>query len=284
MTDLPPESNTPDVANALGKVLSAHGYGFQYAVMRAAEKLFDDHRSKWLFEAAEFPVQVGDTVTHVDFACRTKSGHTYLVAECKRADPARAHWCFVRTPYTRMNGSSIELVFEDVIYDPGLTRAAAHFTVTGNGVFQLGVELNTRAKGDGLSGRSSINEAAAQVLRATNGMVNHLHDVRRMQSKPTRRLRFLPVVFTTAELWVSDTDLSEADLRTGIVRVVAAKSVDWLWFNYNQSPALQHRIERAEFSADLSASLRDEFTRSIAIVAPEGIGPFLSATFEEWAD
>ncbi|MFZ1804688.1 MAG: hypothetical protein WAU05_12245, partial [Nitrospira sp.] len=82
------------------KVLGSHGYGFQYAVLRRAEELAAERRSKWVFEAAEFPVGTAESPTHIDFILRNAHSTVYLVGECKRANPAHANWCFLKAPYT----------------------------------------------------------------------------------------------------------------------------------------------------------------------------------------
>ena len=66
------------------------------------------------------------------------------------------------------------------------------------------------------SDRSAINVAVAQVLRGTSGLINHLlGNVLSASQLAGKKLTFLPVVFTTADLWVTDVDLSAADLTTG---------------------------------------------------------------------
>ena len=61
-------------------MVSAHGHGFHYAVMRRAQALENQGLSYWVFEAAEFPVTAGSVVTHVDFILRARRGATHLVA------------------------------------------------------------------------------------------------------------------------------------------------------------------------------------------------------------
>jgi hypothetical protein len=128
-------------------------------------------------------------------------------------------------------------------------------------------------------GRSAINDAAAQVLRGTNGLINHLWEKRRQI--PHSRL-FVPVVFTTAEIWTSATDLRDSEIKSGRVTVEAATRQPWVWFTHNQSPDLRHKVDREDETADLSLSLRDEFARSIAIVGVDGIDAFLGTYPDAW--
>lgn len=267
------------------KLLNTHGYAFQYAVIR---RVRETPRSPWIFEAAEFAV----AAVHIDFVLRShpQPGITYLVAECKRADPNRANWCFVSAPYTRREPRyDNEIVFQQVAPIPGanlvrakpVTRVGA---VAGTGAWgnpcHLHFELRTPAPGDGIGrSRSAIDEAATQVLRGMNGLIDHLFPGGTPHDAHTRAgATFLPVIFTTARLWVATGDLSEADLRTGLLLDGwgALTPVPWLWFNYNQSPALRHQLVRPA-TAGLSEALHSELTRTIAVVAYEGIDAFLRA-------
>ena len=46
---------------------------------------------------------------------------------------------------------------------------------------------------------------------------------------------FLPIIFTTANLWVSDLNIAEADLTTGnLSEIETVKEVPYVWFNYNR--------------------------------------------------
>jgi hypothetical protein len=95
---------------------------------------------------------------------------------------------------------------------------------------------------------------------------------------------FLPVIFTTARLWIADGDLGEAELATGRLPDDwgSLRSVPWLWFNYNQSPALRHHLLSGPSGFDLSEAVYAEYTRSVAIVGPEGIEAFLQADLDSW--
>src|SRR5262245_21648978 len=200
------------------KVLGAHGHGFQYAVLRRADDL--SARTRWVFEVAEFPVGELQNTIHIDFVLRARDRGVYLVAECKRADLARANWCFVKAPYTRRNASENELVFQEVghrpDYRPGyqpdnFVFAQPRMKNAGLASCDLGFELRTSARGEGTTGGgSAIREATTQVLRAMNGLVDHLFLRPATSFEEVGSALFLPVIFTTARLWVAEGDLSAA--------------------------------------------------------------------------
>ncbi len=85
-------------------------------------------------------------------------------------------------------------------------------------VVQLGFELKTGEKGDGLgsSEKAAINSAMSQVIRSTSGLIDNFYKTLPAAAHNNMSTyRFLPVIFTTAKLFVSHTDISRADLTTG---------------------------------------------------------------------
>lgn len=286
-------NESDQISAGLRKVLNMHGHGFHYAVMRRAEQLSNERLSPWVFEAAEFPVVVGRDTTHIDFILRSRSSRTYLVAECKRVDPARGRWCFAKAPLTRRNAHSSEVVFDEFRYrgsTAGLMQEPRiRFTET-RGPYYVGFELKTNQKGDGApSPGSAINQAVTQVLRGTSGLINHLLEARRLvqslKNETETMFWFVPVILTTAELWVTETDLGDADLRTGDLpkEAVRAKKVDWIWFTHNRSPMLRHGLQVGRKDpGTISEELVYGFTRSIAIVSSDGVDRFLGCDLERW--
>lgn len=271
------------------KVLNSHGHAFQYAVLRRGEELSRQELTSWLFEAAEFPVGAPQSIIHIDFILRSQFRDTYLVAECKRADPAKANWCFLKVPYTRRNARENELVFQEVRCGPAIAVHARHHEVSASRIdsCHLGIEMRTSSQGDGTSGSgAAINSATTQVLRGLNGLVDYLYPSPTMSIRADQVIRFVPVIFTTAALWVVDGDLSLADLGTGRLPEDwgALKPVQWLWFNYNQSPSLRHQLPApaSPDHSDIPGALHAEYTRSIAVVGRDGIDTFLKTDLASW--
>ncbi|HSE23991.1 MAG TPA: hypothetical protein VLB68_20135 [Pyrinomonadaceae bacterium] len=65
---------------------------------------------------------------------------------------------------------------------------------------------------------TAIDDAVTQVLRGTSGLIDHYSVFSNWSSfeqtsKPA--VRFLTGYFTTAEVWITDADLSKAELETG---------------------------------------------------------------------
>ena len=148
-----------------------------------------------------------------------------------------------------------------------------------------GLELRTDVPRDGLAqSGQAIHQAVSQVLRATAGLINHLFKWSGRSFTTEGVVRFVPVVFTTAQVLITDVDLGAATLATGDLsaEAVKAQATDWVWFNHNRSPLLPADLEWADLSGDLAHELRREFARSIAIVGPEGVDKFLTTHLQSW--
>lgn len=259
--------------------LNRHGYAFQHAVVQRGAALFKAGRTGWVFEATEFPVRTQDAVTHIDLVFRAGNTDVYLVGECKRVDPALGTWGFARAPFTRRNARRDQLVFEELAADPSAKMSAAPFKFPwSRPPYQIGTEIRTKATGDGSGGgRDSIERSVTQVLRGVNGLADRFYALPWDQLSG-RHFRFVPAIFTTAEVWTTEADLREAELSSGRLPLegFVAEQSGWIWFNYNLSPHLKHTVPLTKAPNTLSDSLIAESTRSVAIVSPAGIDDFLT--------
>lgn len=154
---------------------------------------------------------------------------------------------------------------------PGMAQDAYH----------LGFEARDQQKGDSKGGKGdAIESAITQVLRGINGYIETLEHTPTLME--ARRLNLLPVVFTTAALWVSDGDLSSSELETGNVDLSnqPARKVGWLWYQYHLSPGLKHGypLVNPEKQNRLEQFMEAEHIRTVAIVSPSGIDDFLLKT------
>ena len=287
------ESTMKAVCDAFQQELSLHGYGFQFSVLKEAQRLAQLERSKWLFSVSEFPVEVRGTSTKIDFILFRQPApwlRVYMICECKRANPAISHWCFVRAPFVARNYSqaSDPLVFDSVTRtSSGIFRAyGGTDNMTPDG-YHLALPIRTGQKGDEhpvRQSRNDIEDAASQVFRGVNGYIERLaSDPQFIQAGDKDSLvRIVPVIFTTAQLFASSADLSGADLETGRVNIAKGKfqRVSWLWYQYIVSPGLKHTREAVEKANALEKYFQSEYIRSVAVVNPSGIEDFLTSMVE----
>ncbi len=275
----------PDqIAHEFINTLNRHGHAFQFAVLERVAQLFSSGGSPFSFEVSEFPVQVRGTPTRIDFLLKKRNGQLLLVCECKRANPALSNWCFVRAPYVQHNRTVERPALDRLRRDRGnvfyVEQKTAALT---DRAYHLGFEVKSQAKGDSGGPRSTIEEAATQVTRGLNGLIEfYLRDVELL--KGIDEIWLLPVVFTTARLLVSNADLAQTDLASGELPVSEANltETDWLLYQYHISPGVKHETRYKPTSADLGEALDREFVRTIAVVSAGGVETFLQWASSLW--
>jgi hypothetical protein len=141
--------------------------------------------------------------------------------------------------------------------------------------YHVAFEVKTQAKGDSSGSRTDIEDAASQVCRATNGLLEFCTR-RGGFFTPVTDIEFLPVIFTTARLWVSENALNTADLHSGILNTTPdLAEVDWLVYQYHVSTGVKIDDLKVPISEDLADLLETGFIRSIPIVSSSGIENFL---------
>lgn len=281
------------VSQLLKKTLDIHGYGFQYAVLKLADEMRRQNRSDWRLFGSESPVSIKNETTHIDFILKHRAGNTFIIAECKRADPAKANWCFVKSPYTWTDEKENYVQFDKIRWNNpsnGQISLRHHtaLVATERNIAHIGVEVHTGEKGDGIGNpyKSAINQSVSQVLRSSSGFVNYFYNnfSEAEKRKPGMNdYRFLPVIFTTAQLWITNTDLGTANLQNGYLsnESVKAEKVEWLWFNENRSEPLSPDVKLCSLERDLTREY-EQFVRSVAIVNAESIEKFFNTNFEGW--
>jgi len=271
-----------EVRRAFINALNRHGYGFQEAVAERVTQFGRIGRTTWRVEATEFPVAVQDATTSIDLVLRAGPTDAYLVGECKRVDPALGRWCFARTPVRGSESRLNRVILEQLACstEGGNLRSKPLVKPWLPEPFTIGFEIRTSAKGDGVGGsKDAIQQSLGQVLRGASGLANHYYSRDRPNLGP-RSFQFVPAVFTTADLWVTDVGLTTTELASGKIpkeHFHIAPS-GWLWFNYNLSPNLRHSIP-GDTPKGLAEVLVAESTRSVAIVNPRGLAEFLEVEF-----
>lgn len=276
------------------EALNRQGYPFQYAVIRCAHQLNDENRSPWVFEAAEFPVEVQNYHTRIDFVLSQWRGidngsFRYLVAECKRANPALHDWLFTRAPYVRRGSVPKDILVESIKREGNSLTTFLSRLDGSESIYHVAVEVKGGAKGDAIgSGRGAIEEAATQVTRGVNGLIECFSKNQRYLAENCP-IHFIPVIFTTAKIWATEIDIA-SDVTTGQVALGSSDVVEkqWLWLQYHVSPGLQHGIgrqvpkDKPYSRATLGDLLELEYARTIAVVGSGGIDAFLASQRWTW--
>jgi len=264
------------IAGNFRKVLDAHGFSFQYAVLKAAEAFSNLGTSPWVFEVSEFPIGSVAKSTRIDFVLRHSQTGAYLIAECKRANPAISRWCFAKAPLRGRGLAHSRLMWERVRRWRDELRSEGYGTHYVDNAYDIGLELKGSEPGEQSAGaRGAIEAALTQVLTGVNGFAEFLASRPGLLQADTASL-LIPVIFTTATLYVSDVELSSADILTGKLRGDPnVRETPWLIYQYHQSPGLAHNVPGNPVTKNLSSALEVDLTRSVAVVSPGGIESFL---------
>ena len=275
------DQTTPSefVGKELRDTLNRHGHPFQNSLIKEISQL--NNLAEWKIWIPELPVEVQGAHTRIDFVLVNDESNFYLVCECKRSNPALANWCFVNTLFKsphKLFKNSIATTMEKDGGKP--VRVGVRELSPSDDLYQVAIEVKSNKKGDsGSPGRGQIEEASTQVCRQLNGLVNFFHKHGPLWEKK-KRISLVPVLFTTAKLWVSDVDLSTAKLESGELEppTVPVRLVQWLWYQYHQSPGLKHSVQETNFPVtDIEDTLFREFMRTIAVVTPAGLKEFLAS-------
>jgi hypothetical protein len=280
------------------KVMNRHGYPFQYRSLRAAEDANKRGESNWLFQASEVPVEVRGRHTGIDFVLQYGQPHalepTFLVVECKRANPAMKCWAFAKAPFVRRNYDSDGeyLIREEIHYRSSPPDTLAYAGIKRSRLsdaYRIALEIkipNVKGDSEGAGGNEAIEAAATQVSLAVSGLIQ-LFRVINLAASTDIRCQFIPVIVTTAQLYVSDVDLTEGDLETGEIKkggITNWREEKWLYYQYPVSPGIKHNLspdtgfrQPAHIGQlDLGASVERDFVRTIAIVQGKHFENFLS--------
>lgn len=234
------------------------------------------------FDVAELPVMVGGKDSRIDFVLRHQDKSAYLIAECKRVNPAFTDWCFFRAPIVRRDEDGPQFWIELWQRDP--TDYHNAFLLEGkpkNGArgrdYHIAFPVEGQLKGDKSGGdpKATIENALTQVARHANGFAKLLCDRPEIVHLGHDCALIVPAIFTTARLWVSDVDLAKTTLATGRFEdSLQLKQCDWLAFQYHMSQGLRP-THVAMRTTDLSTYLVQDVLRTIFVVSTAGIGEFL---------
>jgi hypothetical protein len=274
-------SNEQNIAKNFANMLNRHGYAFQYSSIRIAEKLFVERNSKWIFQTSEFPVELSNRSkgTRIDFILKSRGCPLYLLFECKRANPALKNWCFARAPYVRRNHTYENFLVETVTSNSeGISSKGMVLRyINEDESYHIALEVKAPESGDSDGkGYGAIEEAATQVCHGLNGLVELFHTQSLLKSGQSVVL--IPVILTTASIWVSPVDLGNADIKSGELEhsQVEVKQKDWIYYQYHQSPGLKHSFPKpVSKQSEISAILDREYIRTIPVVTASAITDFL---------
>lgn len=264
--NIAPHPDDAAIAEAFKVTMGRHGNPLQHAIMRTLAEAGSLSRLRLL--SWEFPVEVRGKGTRIDIVMGGPD-RLLLVAECKRANPSYKDWFFAASPTMRVNDSNLHIVAEYLFYTPGkLFAQGMKFPMMPMPVADVGIELKGKERGDPepKSG-TGIEDACSQVSMHLGGMVDFLaHGKHAHIANSCCPCVILPVVFTTARMWWSDVDISQASLETGMLADAGKiREVPYVCFQYPLSPGIKHLTTARDAITSISNAYAS-YLRSIVFV------------------
>jgi hypothetical protein len=277
-----------DLQEILFNALNEQGYLFQEA---CAQVLQDNEKAtEWRVTASEYPVSLQGEDTRVDIVLRAVAPvhpELYALVECKRADPEYVCWLFGAPglPYGNALCTTLGIECREAWSDRPLqiTRLLPqiHFKLPTYQV-KSWLEAKTRA-GKRVSTPQNIENAFVQVLRGLEGFATEQVD-QRQKSQNTFETFFIPIVITTASLYVASYEPKDIDLSTGKVSkgkvLFGTKSQpleeEWVLVDYGVGENVAPKPIPHNYVGVDPAELQKYKIRSIFIVNSRSIIPFFS--------
>lgn len=298
---------TQELSELLFNGVNEQGYLFQ----EACELVLKTRETGWEVIASEYPVslQAETTVgqpdfthsvkpvslqaedTRVDILLRARSPshpELYALVECKRADPEYVYWLFGAPGLPDGDALCYTLGFECSISETNQPLDIKRL------VKQLGFKLNTydpkwwvevkRNSPKRVSTPQNIETAFGQVLRGVAGFAQEQLAQRR-KAHQTFKTFFVPVVITTASLYVAYYRREDVNLSTGKIskdkvlfgpKGQSAEEIEWVLVDYGVGENVAPKPIPENYVGVDPAELQKHKIRSIFVVNSKSIQSFFS--------
>lgn len=226
-------------------------------------------RTKWQVHTEEYPVSMGDRDSRVDIILRDDSSNSYqiyAVVECKRVNPDRGYWLFgnalgiysqpllinLRAGYSPSGNYSIQYAQLKLPFDDVATCLIDNWWL----------EISKKDQKKYSSSPNPIEGTFTQVCIGISGIAQEIELQCRKYPQDINML-LIPVVITTAPLYVATYDLEDVGIASGSI------SQDKVYFG----PRGQQKPEKVEWllvdygaSRSISPVRLDEHIRGISPV------------------
>jgi hypothetical protein len=278
-----------DLSELLFNALNEQGYLFQEACEHALKE--NEEGTGWEVKASDYPVSIQEQDTKVDIVLRSKissSPELFALLECKRADPSYVYWLFGAPGLPFGNalfsalGFECHLVRSDSPHRVDRLVERLSFKVSTHGV-ESWLEVK-KGTGKRASNPQNIENAFMQVLRGIGGFAQEQLIQRHKNLIPFKTF-FVPVVVTTAKLYVAYYEVKNIDLSSGTInkdrvtfgsRGQPAMEVDWVLLDYGIGRNIdEDSVPKSYIGVNPNELLKYK-TRSIFVVNSDNLVLFFS--------
>jgi hypothetical protein len=278
-----------ELSDLLFNAINEQGYLFREACEQALKN--KEGTTGWEVKASEYPVSLQGQDTRVDIILRSKTSSSpelYALVECKRADPTYIYWIFGAPGLPFGNALCSKLGIEcretrsDHPYQYSSFVKCLHFNL-----FIYGAEswLEARKGSDKrISTPQSIENAFVQVLKGVGGLAQEQID-QRHKGHDLFKTFFVPIVVTTASLYVANYETRDVDLSIGRIAKdkvrfgsegQPAEEIDYVLIDYGVGENVAPKPIPEGYHGVDPAELRKYKTRSIFVVNSKSLVLFFS--------
>ena len=271
--------------------LNEHGFLFQE---KCAEVLKRTDRTKWVVHTTEYPVSIKDRNSRVDIILRDESSTSYeiyAIIECKRVNPARGYWLFGKPLLPRFSKPLLINLRAEQPKPSNILIHRAHYAqlklsfddVATYWIDNWWLEIGKRGNKRHAS-PNPIEDAFIQVCIGVSGVARELE--LQVGKKPQKfSALFIPVVITTASLYVAEYDLKDVDLTSGSInrdkiyfgpRGEKPEKIEWLLVDYGASRSISPERLDEHIEGISPVEFEEYHKRSIFVVNSEHIVKFFA--------
>jgi hypothetical protein len=290
-----PNSNNPGktLEEVLFDGLDDHGFLFQE---KCAQLIRDnDSHIGWCIHSEEYPVTTSVKDSRVDIILRDTTAHTqdhdiYAIVECKRVNPDQGYWLFgnpLLTNYTDPLLVNLEGRYLKEDYSlrynqirPSFKRIGAY--LIDNWWIAINRDRREKHKVVYNSSPNHIEDAFLQVCVGVSGIAHELRDQFSVDHQD-KSVLLIPVVITSAPLFVATYDLDAVDIATAKYyrdRVTFGskgqppEELNWVLVDYGASRSIGPQGWESYFQGFSPADLEQFHKRSIFVVNSKHIVDF----------
>ncbi len=297
MSNINSKSADENLEQILYEGLNEHGFLFQEKCAEVLQHNAD--RTKWVVLTKEYPVSTNVKDTRIDIVLRDTSvdrRQIYAIVECKRVNPTRGFWLF-GNPLGAYSQPLLISLREEEFSSTGrhvekhVKYAQLKLPFDDIATYLIDnwwLEISKKGKQKYDASPKPIEDAFTQVCIGVSGIAQEQENQWRKNPETFSAL-FIPVVITTAPLYVATYDLKDVDLVSGSIhrdkvyfgpRGQEAEKMEWLLVDYGASRSISPEGLGKEVEGISPVELEEYHKRSIFVINSEYIVKFFARLHE----
>ncbi len=294
MSKFNPNNLEQNLEQILFDGLNEHGFLFQEKCAEVLQHNAD--RTKWVVHTREYPVSTKDRDSRVDIILRDASSTSYeiyAIVECKRVNPTRGYWLF-GNPLLPSFSKPLLINLREEETSPTGRHVGKHLTyaqlklpfddIATYLIDNWWLDISKKGKQKYDASPRPIEDAFTQVCIGVSGIAQE-QEIQWRKNPETFSALFVPVVITTAPLYVATYDLKDVDLVSGSInrdkvyfgpRGQEAEKMEWLLVDYGASRSISPERLYEHVEGISPVELEEYHKRSIFVVNSEHIVKFFA--------